>query len=59
MASLTEEPRSKAGSSRHRGLTRGEVASLPGIWAREGSFQAGIQLAHAIAAASLAVPCRS
>ena len=54
MTSLSEELRSKAGSSRHRGLDSEEVASLTGIWAVvEGSLP-GRQLAHAIVAASLA-----
>ena len=54
MASLMEEPRSKAGSSGHGVLDSEEVASLTGTRAVvEGSIP-GRQLAHAIAAAGLA-----
>lgn len=54
MASLTEEPRSKAGSSGHGASDSEEVASLTGTRAVvEGSLP-GRQLAHVIAAAGLA-----
>ena len=54
MVSLTEEPRSEAGSSEHGGSDCEEVASLTGTRAGvEGSLP-GRQLAHTIQAAGLA-----